>query len=236
MPFALDVAERGQAVPIEGVVFDLHHTLVDPGEPEIWLESAWRHLNRPGHASEALDSGSLGAIHEVLDRVWELANEVDPTSRRDLDPATHQRVFRAVLSNVPGVDEQLVSALYDTLVDTWRPYDDALPVLRTLRERSRPVAILSNVGIDVRPMLERTGISALVAGYALSYEVGAVKPDPAIFIRALELIGVPADRALMVGDSFRDDAAAAALGVRTLILPRTRGPVHGLESVIRLVG
>lgn len=39
----------------------------------------------------------------------------------------------------------------------------------------------------------------------------------------------------MVGDSWRDDAGAAALGIRTLLLPRTTGPVHGLDAVLRLV-
>jgi hypothetical protein len=39
----------------------------------------------------------------------------------------------------------------------------------------------------------------------------------------------------MVGDAWQDDAGAAALGVRTLILPRTDDPSHGLELVVRLV-
>ena len=47
-----------------------------------------------------------------------------------------------------------------------------------------------------------------------------VKPDPGIFAAALRL-DLPAEEVLMVGDAWRDDAAAAALGVRTLILPRT---------------
>jgi hypothetical protein len=38
-----------------------------------------------------------------------------------------------------------------------------------------------------------------------------------------------------VGDAWRDDAGAAALGIRTLILPRTDDPSHGLELVLRLV-
>ena len=222
------------AVPIEGVIFDLHHTLIDPGEPELWLESAWRHLRRSGSARDTLEPSGFRQICDLLDRVWEHANEVDPENRRDLDPRTHRRVFEQVLSQVPGVDEELRAALYATLLDTWRPYDDTLPVLQAL-QHSCPVAVLSNVGIDVRPVLDRTGITPLVAGSALSFEVGAVKPDRAIFIHALDLIGVAADRALMVGDSFRDDAAAAALGIRTLILPRTRSRAHGLGAVIRLV-
>jgi FMN phosphatase YigB (HAD superfamily) len=224
-----------RTVPMEGVILDLHHTLVDPGEPELWLELAWRHLSRPGTAEQTLEPQLRERICAVLDEVWDLANEVDPGSRRDLDPATHRRVFHSVLENVAGDDEELATALYATVLDTWTAYEDTLPVLRELRDRSRPVAVLSNVGIDVRPVLERTGILPMVAGLALSYEVGAVKPDGAIFRRALELIGMPAGRALMVGDSFRDDAAAASLGIRTLILPRTRGPVHGLDAVLRLV-
>jgi FMN phosphatase YigB (HAD superfamily) len=223
------------SVPIEGVVFDLHHTLIDPGEPELWLELAWRQLGRAGSAADTLDPRLLSQICDVLDRVWDLAHDVDPTSRRDLDPITHEEVFHTVLSQLPGVDEDLRAALYATLLDTWTPYDDTLPVLQALHEGSWPVAVLSNVGIDPRPVLDRAGISGMIAGLALSYEVGAVKPDRAIFVRALEVIGVPADRALMVGDSFRDDAAAAALGIRTLILPRTRTRIHGLGSVIHLV-
>jgi beta-phosphoglucomutase-like phosphatase (HAD superfamily) len=73
-------------------------------------------------------------------------------------------------------------------------------------------------------------------GVVLSYEVGVVKPDPEIFRRATNLLGLSAEQTLMVGDSWRDDAGAAAIGIRTLILPRTIGPVHGLASVLRLVG
>jgi len=39
----------------------------------------------------------------------------------------------------------------------------------------------------------------------------------------------------MVGDSGRDDSGGTALGIRTLILPRTSGPVHGLGAVVSLV-
>ena len=63
----------------------------------------------------------------------------------------------------------------------------------------------------------------------LSFEVGAVKPDRSIFQRALDALGVPAARALMVGDNAVDDAGAARLGIRTLLLPRTQGVAHGLD-------
>jgi FMN phosphatase YigB (HAD superfamily) len=224
-----------EPIPIEGMVFDFHHTLVDQERPEVWLDQAWEHLKRPGRPCQSLPQTQLDGIHATLDRVWDLARQIDPDNRRDLDPETHRRVFDTVVGAVPGMDEGLTDALYATLPEIWIPYQDALPVLRALRGRGLPIALLSNVGYDIRPILDRTGIGELVAGLALSYELGAVKPDPVIFEHALELIDTRPERALMVGDNFSDDGAAAALGIRTLILPRTRGPVHGLGLTLGLV-
>jgi HAD superfamily hydrolase (TIGR01509 family) len=66
--------------------------------------------------------------------------------------------------------------------------------------------------------------------------VGAVKPEQEIFVHALKRLGLHAGEVLMVGDNWRADAGAAALGIRTLILPRTTGTTHGLGAVLRLVG
>ena len=84
--------------------------------------------------------------------------------------------------------------------------------------------------------VSRKRSSYLLDGVVLSYEVGLVKPDPAIYARALELLGVAGSRTLMVGDSPRDDVGGVPLQIRTLILPRTDGPVHGLGTVLRMVG
>lgn len=211
-------------------------TLIHSGDPGSWLELGWRQANRPGTAAESLEPERLREISELLDSVWDTAREIDPGSERDLSRTTHERVFHAVLNRVPQLDEELAGALYATLPDVWAPYDDTLAVLRGLRDRGCPVTVVSNVGFDVRPTLARTGIANLISGVALSYEIGAVKPRPAVFKRALEVINVPARRALMIGDSFADDAAAAGLGIRTRILPRTHGGSHGLEAVLRLVG
>jgi len=46
---------------------------------------------------------------------------------------------------------------------------------------------------------------------------------------------MPASDVLMVGDNANDDGGATHLGMRTLILPRTAGRVHGLKAVTALV-
>jgi len=134
------------------------------------------------------------------------------------------------------VDDELARSLYATMLETWIPYDDTVPVLRALHARGIKTALVSNVGIDVRQVLDRARLTDLLDAVVLSYEAGVVKPDITIFAQALSMINVPAERALMVGDSWRDDGGAAQLGIRTLLLPRTTGPTHGLDLVLRLVG
>lgn len=171
--------------------------------------------------------------------MWERARGIDPDNRRDRSPADHRDVFGLAAKDVPGLedvlDDELAEALYRTMIDLWAPYDDALPVLDELRRREVATALLSNVGVDIRPVLDRSGLAERLDATVLSFEVGSVKPEPDIFAHAIEQLGASAEQTLMVGDSWRDDGGAAALGIRTLILPRTRGPVHGLDAVLRLV-
>jgi HAD superfamily hydrolase (TIGR01509 family) len=172
----------------------------------------------------------------VLDHIWDHARDVDPDNARDLDPRRHRQVWDVTVSRAPGVDAELGDALYASMPAQWEPYDDTLPVLERLRAMGVRVVVLSNVGYDLAPVVERTGIAPLVDGLVMSQALGVVKPDPRIFQAALDRLGLPAAEVLMVGDAWRDDAAAAGLGIRSLVLPRTEGPVHGLELALRLAG
>jgi HAD superfamily hydrolase (TIGR01509 family) len=223
------------AVPIKGVIFDFHGTLVAPRDADLWIDGALRRTAQAGGPVPALSAAERSGLHDYLDRIWEHAHAIDPDSSRDLSHARHVEVFSRTVARCPGVGPELITALYDVMTEQWPAFDDAGPVLRRLRERGVRVVLLSNIGTDVRPNLEGNGISELFDDIVLSYEVGLVKPNPAIFQLALDRLAVPADQALMVGDNARDDAGGAVLGIRTLILPRTTGPVHGLGSVLRLI-
>jgi FMN phosphatase YigB (HAD superfamily) len=94
---------------------------------------------------------------------------------------------------------------------------------------------VSNVGIDVRSVLDAGGLTDLMDAVVLSFEAGSVKPAAPIFERALAAVSVPAENALMVGDSPQDDSGAALIGIRTLLLPRTSGRRHGLALVLGMV-
>jgi len=216
--------------PISTVVFDFHSTLVDQGSSLEWISCANDLLAEL--AGEELVPVEAAAY---LDRVWEHARAVDPTTERDRSTEAHKAVFNRVMSRLPGITDVMTDALYSTLTGTWHAYVDAAPVLRELREAGVRLVILSNTGIDIRPTLEREGLLALADAVVLSYEVGHVKPDPVIFHVALDSVGATPSTALMVGDSANEDNGAANLGIRTLILPRTLGVEHGLDLVPALV-
>jgi len=214
---------------IDGVIFDIHSTLVDQGDADEWLDTA---LAVAPHPLSAVERAELVAF---LDRIWEGARITDPESSRDLSFEAHSRVFHELIAAGPGVDRPLANALYDVMLDTWRAYDDSVPTLRALREAGVAICLVSNAGVPIRTVLDRDAISAWVDAVVLSYEVGCVKPDPRIFEAALAALALPAASVLMVGDNANDDGGGAAMGIRTLILPRTTGRVHGLAAVVALV-
>jgi HAD superfamily hydrolase (TIGR01509 family) len=222
--------------PIEAVLFDFHATLVDQGEPGAWLELAWTHAGRAGTAADALDPVVRAALLGWVDEVWGNLRAYDPRNERDLSPQAHRRLYDELIRDVPDLGSDLADALYEVAMEPWLPYDDAVPTLRGLRERGIRTGLVSNIAMDVRPVLARGGMLDLLDAVVLSFEVGVSKPEPGVFARALAALGAAPERTLMVGDSLHDDAGAAALGIRTLILPRTAGPRHGLDLVLRLVG
>jgi HAD superfamily hydrolase (TIGR01549 family) len=211
------------------VIFDVHSTLIDQGSADEWLDIA---LTVAPHALDAADRATLVAF---LDRIWEGARISDPDSSRDLSFEAHSRVFHELIAGGPGVDRALADALYDVMLDTWHAYDDTVPTLRALKEAGIRICLLSNAGVPIRSVLDREGVTPLVDAVVLSYEVGCVKPDPRIFRAALAALRLDASSVLMVGDNANDDGGGAALGLRTLILPRTTGRIHGLDVVTTLV-
>ena len=215
--------------PIRGVIFDIHSTLIDQGDADGWLDAALAAAPHP------LTPPARRELVAFLDRIWEGARISDPESTRDLSFEAHSRVFHELIDAGPGVDRALAEALYATLLDTWHAYDDTLPTLKSLREAGVRTCLLSNAGVPVRTVLEREGMVGWFDDIVLSYEVGCVKPDRRIFEEALHRLELTAPEVLMVGDNANDDGGATHLGMRTLILPRTAGRVHGLAAVTALV-
>jgi len=119
----------------------------------------------------------------------------------------------------------------------WIPYPDTEPTLRALRARGIKIGIVSNVPQDLRPIFAAHHLADLVDAFTHSYEVGAEKPDPAIFLRACEAIGTKPAETLMVGDHPVADAGALKAGLRFHLLPPDGAAEkpRGLRRVLELI-
>jgi putative hydrolase of the HAD superfamily len=128
--------------------------------------------------------------------------------------------------------EEVTRALLASL--HFRPFPDAAPALRGLRDRGLRLVVVSNWDVSLHDVLAVTGLARLVHGAICSAELGAAKPDPAIFRHALTLAGVPAEGALHVGDSLEVDVAGArAAGIAAALLDR-RGEAGRVDDVLTL--
>jgi putative hydrolase of the HAD superfamily len=121
--------------------------------------------------------------------------------------------------------------LTQTLLDALRfaAYPEVAGVLRRLRAGGARLIVVSNWDISLHEALAQAGLSPLIDGVVSSAAVGAAKPSPAVFRAGLALAGVPAERALHVGDSYDEDVAGArAAGIAPILLTRPPARAGGL--------
>lgn len=104
------------------------------------------------------------------------------------------------------------------------PHLDAL--FAGLRDAGKQVAVFSDY--PATDKLAALGLHANPVVCATDADIGRLKPDPSGLLAILRRTGVPAQRALMIGDRFdRDGMAASRAGMRALIRAGRPHPEYG---------
>ena len=183
----------GRARPVDAVLFDFHGTLAQVEDPVAWVLAAAAACGvdaGPGPAPPRSPTGwsPPGAPagrcpHRVPPHLAEVVGRPRPVRRTRTGPRT-SAWRRPCDSDIDG----LADALYERLLRAGglaRRTRTPSPTLRALRAAGVPVAVVSNIGFDIRPLFAAWGLADLVDAFALSYEVGRCKPDPTIFLRRL---------------------------------------------------
>ena len=118
-----------------------------------------------------------------------------------------------------GVDKKdLALQMGDEFLELTNKYFSLLPdaeqVVKYLAVKY-PLTILSNGFKEVQYYkFSHSGLEKYFAHTIISEEVGINKPNPKLFEIALEMNGVKADEALMIGDSYSSDISGAkAVGI-----------------------
>ncbi|MBN3323824.1 HDHD3 protein, partial [Atractosteus spatula] len=111
----------------------------------------------------------------------------------------------------------------------WEVFADSESALRRCQALGLRLAVVSNFDGRLEAVLRSCGLRGHFQFVVTSESAGAAKPDPRIFLRALELSGEREPAALAhVGDHHLNDyLAAQAVGMRSFLLERGGGAAEG---------
>lgn len=188
---------------IKAVLFDLDQTLLDRNA------SIGRFLDVQWLNHKALQAVALG---EFKRRFFEL----DANGRvwKDFVYLALMREF-----DIPTLKPRdLVAEYVSGLCDHASLFPDVLVTLAALRLGGMKLGIITNGRADLQTsMIKASGLGGLMDVVLISEAEGINKPDPRLFNRGLERLGVLAGESVFVGDNpVADIAGASAVGMSTL--------------------
>jgi putative hydrolase of the HAD superfamily len=100
-------------------------------------------------------------------------------------------------------------------------FDDVNAALKVLKAQGLKLGLLTNLQSEVNSMCRELGIADYLDFTVTSAEVGADKPQPPIFLKALQLAHVNAAEAIHIGDQYQNDVLGARrVGISPILLDR----------------
>ncbi|MBN9792662.1 phosphoglycolate phosphatase [Pseudonocardia sp. TMWB2A] len=180
----------GPTTPADAVVFDLDGVLVDSFD--VMREAfgiAYAEVVGPGEAPFAEYNRHLGRFFPDIMRIMGLPLEMEePFVRESYRLADRVSLF-------PGVAD----------------------LLAELDARDVPLAVATGkAGVRARSLLDGLGVLGRFRHVIGSDEISRPKPAPDIVLRALDLLDVAPERAVMVGDAVTDLRSARGARVRSV--------------------
>jgi putative hydrolase of the HAD superfamily len=179
--------------------------------------------------AQKLDSAFISAWNKMPRR------EAIAGPRDDDDKEWWRELVELIFADVaPAVNEldrdNFFEIAYEHFAEAgvWQLYPDVMEVLETLHPRFR-LAVVSNFDGRLRMILEQLGISKFFSHVFVSSEIGADKPDPEIFRRAVGFMNLNANEVLHIGDDpERDWRAGEQAGLSVLRLDRQKNSLPEL--------
>lgn len=208
----------GSAPPKRGVLLDAMGTLValEPPAPLLVAELAARF----GVTISAEEAKRAFAAEIEYYRAHHVEGR-DEASLADL----RRRCAEVLRSALPAACRDRLGAaeLEPAMLASlrFRAYPEVAGWLAVLRAAGLKLAVVSNWDVSLGSVLEQVGLAGLLDAVVTSAAVGAAKPDPTVFLHALELLDLRPPEAIHFGDSPElDRAGAAAAGIESVLVSR----------------
>ena len=238
------------------VTFDLWQTLIF--ERDGSAKSGMRRKIRAEYGEEALSQLGYSVSRATIDRqLRELSDEITSGHDRGLD----RRYEDWIRLLVERIDPELPDRIGATGMETFgavidqsfiesppQLLDGTIELLDLLSGSGLKIGLISNTGLTspatYKKWFSRIDLLGRFDYMAFSNELAVAKPSGQIFDATLTKLGVPASRALHVGDNLHADVAgAAAAGMATVWVlggiespvDTSREPDYSVDSVSELL-
>lgn len=178
----------------------------------------------------------LGLAPGELDaRISELDAQLREEGKDGALGTCTEEEWRAELRATTGMDQAQCDAFMRDFWDVYlgTPNGELIAYFAALRPRFR-TALLSNSFVGARrEEQDRYHFEAIADLIVYSHEEGIAKPDPAIFQRTCERLGVRPDEAVFLDDFAGHIAAARALGMHAILFTDTAQAIADLDACLR---
>lgn len=145
-----------------------------------------------------------------------------------------RRITPEANAHMQGYEQEVASE-----VASARTYPETRQVLEELKRRNIKLALISNLASPYKEPLFALQLDTFFDAVIFSCEVGASKPDPRVYEKALQILKIEPSHALMVGDKIHCDVEPPkARGTDALLVDRDNnysGPhqkINTLEGVL----
>jgi putative hydrolase of the HAD superfamily len=232
---------------IKAIFFDWFNTLAHYHPPREELES--QALKELGFD---ISPKSISYGLYLADKHLYEENARLPIRQRSQEEQTKLYIgFQRIILKESGIDAndsqvlQLLSRMFQlNATMKFILFDDVRTTLQALKAQGLKLGLLTNLQSEVNSICRDLGIANYLDFTVTSVEVGADKPQPPIFLKALQLAHVNAAEAIHVGDQYQNDVLGARkVGISPILLDRadyyaeiTDCPrIHSLTEVSRYV-
>jgi putative hydrolase of the HAD superfamily len=200
-------------MPIQGVIFDLGHTLMD-------LQSTWAEVFEQGVTdlapylgAQAPELDGRAFARSLLDRRAEMFARAKETLREVTAEDSMRWTFAryGVLHPSPALVDGAIDAFFAYEDSRWSASGGALDVLAELFGQGLRLGMFSNATHDpfIQRLVDRFGFRPWLDPALTSAQTGVRKPDPSAFAPILAAWNLPPQVVAMVGDTLAADVLGA---------------------------
>lgn len=197
---------------VEAVLFDIDGTLLDHDAASAGSLQSALERERDLHGLEAFEWAAALAEWRRLEELHYadyLSGEIPVEEHRRRRSAGILEWLGAPERHSDDLDEWF-AAFLGGYRERWSVFDDVHPTVDRLEAQGAALGVITNADAGFqRRKLDAFGLLERMPAFVASSEAGMPKPEPEIFARACDLLGLEPARVAYVGDRLETDALGA---------------------------